>query len=55
MRSFINLHASPIIIRVIKARRVRWKGHVARKGEMINAYNIFVGKLDGKRPLGRRA
>jgi len=33
--------------------RMRWAGHVARMGEMRNAYKIFVGKLEGKRPLGR--
>jgi hypothetical protein len=53
MRSFINLYASPNIIRVIKSRRTRWVGHVARMGEMRNAYNIMVGKPEGKRPLGR--
>jgi len=31
---------------------MRWAGYVARMGEM-NAYNILVGKLEGKRPLGR--
>jgi hypothetical protein len=34
-------------------RRLRWVGHVACKGEMRNAYNVLVGKLEGKRPLGR--
>jgi hypothetical protein len=37
---------------VIKSRRIRWVGHVARKREMINVY-IFVGKPKGKRPLRR--
>jgi len=36
-----------------KTRRMRWIGHVARMGEMRNAYNIFVGKHAGKRPLER--
>jgi transcription termination factor 2 len=38
---------------MIKSRRMRWAGHVARMGEKRNAYRIFVGKLEGKRPLGR--
>jgi hypothetical protein len=48
-----NLHTSPDIIRVIKSRRMRWAGHVAREGEMRNTYNILVGKPEGRRPLGR--
>jgi hypothetical protein len=35
------------------SRRMRWVGHVARKGEKRNAYRILVGKPEGKRPLGR--
>jgi hypothetical protein len=46
-----NLYASPNIIRVIKSRRMRWAGHVARMGEMRNAYDILVGKFEGKRLL----
>jgi hypothetical protein len=37
---------------MIKSRRMRWVGHVARIGEVRNAY-ILVGKLEGRRPLGR--
>jgi hypothetical protein len=48
-----DLYSSPCIIRIIKARRMRWKWHVARMGEKINAYRLFVGKPGGKRPLGR--
>jgi hypothetical protein len=48
-----NLYASPNIIRVIKSRRMRWLSHVAWMGEMRNTYGILVGKLEGKRPLGR--
>jgi hypothetical protein len=48
-----NLYASPSIIRIIKSRRMRWAGHVARMGEKRNAYRLLVGKLEGKRPLGR--
>jgi hypothetical protein len=47
-----NLHSSPNIIRMIKPRRMRWTGHVARRGETMNAYRILVGKPEGKRPLG---
>jgi hypothetical protein len=36
-----------------KSRKMIWAGHVARIGEQINAYTILVGKLEGKRPLGR--
>jgi hypothetical protein len=50
---FSNLYASPNIIRVIKPRTVRCVGHVARMGEMRNAYRVLDGKPKGKRPLGR--
>jgi hypothetical protein len=48
-----NLYSSLNIIRMIKSGRMRWAGHVARMGENRNAYRIFVGKPEGKRPLGR--
>jgi hypothetical protein len=48
-----NLYSSPIIIRIIKSRRMRWAGHVARMGEKGNVYRLLVGKPEGKRPLGR--
>jgi hypothetical protein len=48
-----NLYASPSIIRVVKSSLIRWEGHLARVGEMRNAYKIFVGKPEGKCPLGR--
>jgi hypothetical protein len=50
---FHNLYASPSIIRIIKSRRMRWAGHVARMVEKRNAYRIFVGMSEAKRPLGR--
>jgi hypothetical protein len=50
---FNNLYPSPNIIRMIKSRRMRWEGHVARMGEKGNACRIFVGKPEGKRPLGK--
>jgi hypothetical protein len=43
------------IIRVIKPRRRRWTGHVARIGKMTNAHRILVGKPERKRPFGREA
>jgi hypothetical protein len=49
----LHLYSSPSIIRVIKARRMRWVGHVVRMGEVRGAYNILVGKPEGRRPLGR--
>jgi hypothetical protein len=48
-----NLYSSPSIIRIIKSRRMRWAGHVARIGEKRNVYRLLVGKPEGKRPLGR--
>jgi hypothetical protein len=48
-----GLYSSLSIIRVIKSRRMRWVGHVARLGEVRGAFNILVGKPEGRRPLGR--
>jgi hypothetical protein len=48
-----NLYSSPSIIRIIKSRRMRWAGHVARIGEKRNVYRLLVGKPEGKGPLGR--
>ena len=48
-----TLHSSPNIIRHLKSRRLRWAGHVARLEQSRNAYRVFVGKPEGKRPLGR--
>jgi hypothetical protein len=47
------LYSSPNIIRVIKLRRLRWAGHVARMGERRDAYRALGGKPEGRRPLGR--
>jgi transcription termination factor 2 len=52
-KELLDLYSSPSIITIIKSRRMRWAGHVARMGEKRNAYRLFVGKLEGKRPLGR--
>jgi hypothetical protein len=48
-----SLYSSPIIVRVIKPRRMRWAGHVARMGEGRGVYRVLVGRPEGKRPLGR--
>jgi hypothetical protein len=48
-----NLYSSASIIRIIKSRRMRWAGHVARMGEKRNVYWLLVGKPEEKRPLGR--
>jgi hypothetical protein len=48
-----DLCSSPSIIRIIKARRMRWAGHVARMGKKRNACSLLVGKPEGRRPLGR--
>ena len=48
-----DLYCSPNIVRVIKSRRMRWAGHVARMGEEKGVYRVLVGKPEGKRPLGR--
>jgi hypothetical protein len=47
-----NLYAPPDIIRMIKSRRLRWAGNVARMGEKTNPYRLLVVKPEGKRPLG---
>ena len=47
-----DLYSSPNIVRVIKSRRKRWAGHVARMGER-GAYRGMVGKPEGKRSLRR--
>jgi hypothetical protein len=48
-----NLYTSSNIIRAIKSTKMRWTRHVACMEQVRNACNIFVGKPDGKRPLGR--
>jgi hypothetical protein len=47
------LYSSPSIILVIKSRRLRWAGHVARMGERRDAYRALVGKPERRRPLER--
>jgi hypothetical protein len=48
-----DLYSLPSILRIMKLRRMRWAGHVARMGEKRNLYRLLVGKPEGKRPLGR--
>jgi hypothetical protein len=48
-----DFYSSPSIIRIMKSRRMRWAGHVARMGEKNNAHRLLVGKPERKRPLGR--
>jgi hypothetical protein len=47
-----DLYSSPSIIRIIKSRRMRWMNHVTQMGEKRNVYRLFVGKPEGRRPLG---
>jgi hypothetical protein len=46
-----SLYSSPNIVRVIKSRRMRCTGHVARMGEGRGVYRVLVGRTEGKRPL----
>jgi hypothetical protein len=48
-----DLYSSPSIIKVVKSRRLRLVGHIARTGEKRNAYRLLMEKPEGKRPLGR--
>jgi hypothetical protein len=47
------LYFLPNIVRVVKSRRMRWAGYVARMGEDSGGHRVLVGKPEGKRPLGR--
>jgi hypothetical protein len=48
-----DLYSSPSIIRIIKARRMRQAGHVARMGVKRNAHRLLVGMPEERKPLGR--
>jgi hypothetical protein len=48
-----DFYSSPSVIRIIKWRRKKWAGHVARMVEKRNPYRLLVGNQEGKRPLGR--
>ena len=47
-----DLYCSPNIVRVIKSRRKRWAGHVARMGEERGVYRVLVGETGGKETTG---
>ena len=48
-----DLYSSPNSVRVIKSRRMRWAGHVARMVEERGVFRVLVGKPELRRPLGR--
>ena len=48
-----DLYSLLNIVRVVKSRRIRWAGNVARMGEETGVHKVMVGKPEGKRPLGR--
>jgi len=48
-----DLYSLPNIVRLIKSRRMRWAGHVARMGEERGVCRVLLGKPEGKIPLGR--
>jgi len=48
-----DLYSLPNIVRVLKSRRMRWAGHVARMGDGRGVHRVLVGKPEGKRLLGR--
>jgi hypothetical protein len=51
-RELYALYSSPNIIRVIKSRRLKWAGHIARMGKTRGANRVLVGKHEGRAPLG---
>jgi hypothetical protein len=48
-----DLYSLPNIVRVVKSRRMRWSGHVARMREDRGVHRVLVGKPERKKPLGR--
>ena len=48
-----DLYSLPNIVWVVKSRRMRWAGHVARMGQGRGVHRVLVGRPEGKRPLGR--
>jgi len=48
-----DMYSSPSIVRVIKSRRMRWAGHLARMGGERGMCRVLVGKPEGRRPQGR--
>jgi len=53
VRNLMICSPQPIFFRVIKSRRMRWVGYVARMGERREVYMVLVGKREGKGPVGR--
>jgi hypothetical protein len=53
VKELYAMYSSPNIIRVMKSRRLRWAGHVARMGERRGAYRALVGNPEGRRPIRR--
>jgi hypothetical protein len=49
-----DLNSLHNVVRVVKSRKMRWTGYVARMGEGKGVYRVLVGKPEGKRPLGKR-
>ena len=54
VEEFHSLYRSPIIVRVIKFRRLKWADHVVRMEEDRSTFEVLTGKHTGKRPFGRR-
>ena len=50
---FSDLYLLPNLVWVVKSRRMKWAGHVARMGEGRGVHRVLMGKCEGKRPLGR--
>jgi len=48
-----DLYCLPNIVRVVKSRRMKWEGHVARMGQGRGVHRVLVGKPEVKRPFGR--
>jgi len=48
-----GLYDSPDVVKIMKSRRLRWAGHIARMGEKRRLYSILVGRPDGRKPFGR--
>ena len=48
-----DLYGKQDIMRIVKSRRLRWAGHVTRMENERGAWKLFVGKPEGKHPVGR--
>ena len=49
----MDLYSLSNIVLLVKSRRMRWAGHVARMGEVRGVHRVLVGKPEGKRPVER--